>query len=173
MNQEKFKKINKACFLDRDGVLNEDVGYLYKSEDFKWIDGAIDAIELLKKNEFLIIVVTNQSGIGRGYYTSNDVENLHKWMNQTLRKKNLQINDFFFSPDLPNNDFESTRKPSPKMINEAVKKYNLDKSKCFMIGDKPSDLEAAKNAGIRGFLFNSNNLKNFIEKIFNKINFNI
>ena len=173
MNQEKFKKINKACFLDRDGVLNEDVGYLHKNEDFKWIDGAIDAIELLKKNKFLVIVVTNQSGIGRGYYTSNDVENLHKWMNQTLRKKNLQIDDFFFSPDLPTNDFESTRKPSPKMINEAVKKYNLDKSKCFMIGDKPSDLEAAKNAGIRGFLFNSNNLKKFIEKIFNKINFNI
>ncbi len=171
MNQEKFKKINKACFLDRDGVLNEDVGYLHKIEEFKWIDGAIDAIELLKKNKFLVIVVTNQSGIGRGYYTSNDVENLHKWMNNTLKKKNIQINDFFFCPDLPTNDPKSRRKPSPKMINEAIEKYNLDKSKCFMIGDRPSDLEAAKNAEIRGFLFNSNNLKDFIIEILDKINF--
>ena len=171
MNQEKFKKINKACFLDRDGVLNEDIGYLYKNEDFRWIDGAIDAIELLKKKNFLVIVVTNQSGIGRGFYTSNDVENLHKWMNKTLRKKNIQINDFFFSPDLPTDNPESRRKPSPKMINEAVEKYNLDKSKCFMIGDRPSDLEAAKNAEIRGFLFNSNNLKDFIKEILDKINF--
>ena len=171
MNQEKFKKINKACFLDRDGVLNEDVGYLHKIEGFKWIDGAIDAIELLKKNKFLVIVVTNQSGIGRGYYTSNDVENLHKWMNNILKKKNIQINDFFFSPDLPTNDPKSRRKPSPKMINEAIEKYNLDKSKCFMIGDRPSDLEAAKNAEIRGFLFNSNNLKDFIIEILEKNNF--
>ena len=171
MNQEKFKKINKACFLDRDGVLNEDVGYLHKSEDFKWIDGAVEAIKLLKKNNFLVIVITNQSGISRGYFTSKDVTNLHKWMNKILKKEGIQINDFFFCEDLPNNNTESRRKPSPKMINEAVEKYNLDKTRCFMIGDKLTDLEAAKNAQIKGFLFNKSNLKNFIEKILDKINF--
>ena len=171
MNQEKFKKINKACFLDRDGVLNEDVGYLHKSEDFKWIDGAVEAIKLLKKNNFLVIVITNQSGISRGYFTSKDVTNLHEWMNKILKKEDKQINDFFFSGDLPNNNPESRRKPSPKMINEAVEKYKLDKTKCFMIGDKLTDLEAAKNAQIKGFLFNKSNLKNFIEKILDKINF--
>ena len=171
MNQEKFKKINKACFLDRDGVLNEDVGYLHKSQDFKWIDGAVEAIKLLKKNNFLVIVITNQSGISRGYFTSKDVTNLHEWMNKILKKEDIQINDFFFSGDLPNNNPESRRKPSPKMINEAVEKYNLDKTRCFMIGDKLSDLEAAKNAQIKGFLFNKSNLKNFIEKILDKINF--
>ena len=171
MNQEKFKKINKACFLDRDGVLNEDVGYLHKSEDFKWIDGAVEAIKLLKKNNFLVIVITNQSGISRGYFTSKDVTNLHEWMNKILKKEDIQINDFFFSGDLPNNNPESRRKPSPKMINEAVEKYNLDKTRCFMIGDKLTDLEAAKNAQIKGFLFNKSNLKNFIEKILDKINF--
>ena len=171
MNQEKFKKINKACFLDRDGVLNEDIGYLHKSEDFKWIDGAVEAIKLLKKNNFLVIVITNQSGISRGYFTSKDVTNLHEWMNKILEKEDIQINDFFFSGDLPNNNPESRRKPSPKMINEAVEKYNLDKTRCFMIGDKLSDLEAAKNAQIKGFLFNKSNLKNFIEKILDKINF--
>ena len=171
MNQEKFKKINKACFLDRDGVLNEDIGYLHKSEDFKWIDGAVEAIKLLKKNNFLVIVITNQSGISRGYFTAKDVTNLHEWMNKILKKEDIQINDFFFSGDLPNNNPESRRKPSPKMINEAVEKYNLDKTRCFMIGDKLSDLEAAKNAQIKGFLFNKSNLKNFIEKILDKINF--
>ena len=171
MNQEKFKKINKACFLDRDGVLNEDIGYLHKSEDFKWIDGAVEAIKLLKKNNFLVIVITNQSGISRGYFDSKDVTNLHEWMNKILKKEDIQINDFFFSGDLPNNNPESRRKPSPKMINEAVEKYKLDKTRCFMIGDKLSDLEAAKNAQIKGFLFNKSNLKNFIEKILDKINF--
>ena len=171
MNQEKFKKINKACFLDRDGVLNEDVGYLHKSEDFKWIDGAVEAIKLLKKNNFLVIVITNQSGISRGYFTSKDVTNLHEWMNKILKKEDIQINDFFFSGDLPNNNPESRRKPSPKMINEAVEKYKLDKTKCFMIGDKLTDLEAAKNAQVKGFLFNKRNLKNFIEKNLDKINF--
>ena len=73
--------------------------------------------------------------------------------------------------DRPNNNPESRRKPSPKMINEAVEKYNLDKTRCFMIGDKLTDLEAAKNAQIKGFLFNKSNLKNFIEKILDKINF--
>ena len=171
MNQEKFKKIKKACFLDRDGVLNEDIGYLHKCEDFKWIDGAVEAIKLLKKNNFLVIVITNQSGISRGYFTAKDVTNLHEWMNKILKKEDIQINDFFFSGDLPNNNPESRRKPSPKMINEAVEKYKLDKTKCFMIGDKLTDLEAAKNAQIKGFLFNKSNLKNFIEKILDKINF--
>ena len=69
MNQEKFKKINKACFLDRDGVINEDIGYLYKIEDFKWIDGAQNAINYLKKNGYLVIVVTNQSGVKRKFYS--------------------------------------------------------------------------------------------------------
>ena len=165
MNQEKFKKINKACFLDRDGVLNEDIGYLHKSEDFKWIDGAVEAIKLLKKNNFLVIVITNQSGISRGYFSSKDVTNLHQWMNKILKKEGIQINDYFFSEDLPNNNPESRRKPSPKMINEAVEKYNLDKTRCFMVGDKKTDLIAAKNASIKGFLFKGGNLSVKISKI--------
>ena len=165
MNQEKFKKINKACFLDRDGVLNEDIGYLHKSEDFKWIDGAVEAIKLLKKNNFLVIVITNQSGVRRGYFTSKDVTNLHEWMNKILKKEGIQINDFFFSEDLPNNNPESRRKPSPKMINEAVEKYNLDKTRCFMVGDKKTDLIAAKNASIKGFLFKGGDLSVKISKI--------
>ena len=165
MNQEKFKKINKACFLDRDGVLNEDVGYLHKSEDFRWIDGAVEAIKLLKKNNFLVIVITNQSGISRGYFTSKDVTNQHQFINKIIKKEAIQINEFFFSEELPNNNPESRRKPSPKMINEAVEKYKLDKTRCFMVGDKKTDLIAAKNASIKGFLFKGGNLSVKISKI--------
>ncbi len=166
MNQEKFKKINKACFLDRDGVINEDIGYLHKIEDFKWIDGAQNAIDYLKKIGYLVIVVSNQSGVKRKLYSKNDVYNLHDWMNKELNKNyNTQIDDFFFSTDLPNSDLNSDRKPSPIMIKRAVKKYNLQLNHCFLVGDKPSDIQSAKNAGIKGFLFKKGNLLDKVKKI--------
>ena len=166
MNQVKSEKFNKAAFLDRDGTLNEDTGYLYKIKDFRWIKGAVNALRILKKNKFLIIVVTNQSGVSRGFYSENDIKKLHKWMNQQLLKYDLMIDDFFFATDLPNNNnINSRRKPSPAMLNEAVEKYNLDKNKCFMLGDKQTDIEAAKNAQIKGFLFKGNDLSVKISKI--------
>ena len=166
MNQVKSEKFNKAAFLDRDGTLNEDTGYLYKIKDFRWIKGAVNALRILKKNNFLIIVVTNQSGVSRGFYSENDIKKLHKWMNQQLVKYDLMIDDFFFATDLPNNNnINSRRKPSPAMLNEAVEKYNLDKNKCFMLGDKQTDVEAAKNAQIKGFLFKENDLSVKISKI--------
>ena len=166
MNQVKSEKYNKAAFLDRDGTLNEDTGYLHKTKDFKWIKGAVNALRTLKKNNFLIIVITNQSGVSRGFYSENDVKKLHKWMNQQLIKYDLMIDDFFFATDLPDdNDINSRRKPSPAMLNEAVKKYNLDKKKCFMLGDKQTDVEAAKNAKIKGFLFKESDLSVKISKI--------
>ena len=166
MNQVKSEKFNKAAFLDRDGTLNEDTGYLYKIKDFRWIKGAVNALRILKKNNFLIIVVTNQSGVSRGFYSENDIKKLHKWMNQQLLKYDLMIDDFFFATDLPNNNnINSRRKPSPAMLNEAVEKYNLDKTKCFMLGDKQTDVEAAKNAQIKGFLFKENDLSVKISKI--------
>ena len=165
MNQVKSEKYKKAAFLDRDGTLNEDIGFLYKIKDFKWIKGAINALKILKKNNFLIIVISNQSGVSRGFYSESDIKKLHNWMNQQLLKYNLKIDDFFFATDLPNNNVNSRRKPSPAMLNEAVKKYNLDKDKCFMIGDKESDVEAAKNAQIKGFLFKESDLSVKISKI--------
>ncbi len=166
MNQVKFEKYKKAAFLDRDGVINEDSGFLYKTEDFKWIKGAIDALKILKRNNYLIIIITNQSGVGRGFYTEKQVIDLHTWINKQLVKHKVKIDDFFFSTDLPTENIEnSRRKPSPSMINEAVKKYNLIKKECFMIGDKETDLLAAKNASIRGFLFEGGDLSVKISKI--------
>ena len=166
MNQVKFEKYNKAAFLDRDGVINEDTGYLHSIKDFKWIKGAIEALKILKKHNYLIIVITNQSGVGRGFYTEKQVNDLHSWINKQLLEHKVKIDDFFFSTELPTEKIEnSRRKPSPLMINEAVKKYNLVKDKCFMIGDKQSDLLAAKNALIKGILFDGGDLSVKISKI--------
>ena len=166
MNQGKFKKIHRACFLDRDGVINKDIGYLHKIEDFEWIDGAQEAINYLKQCNFLVIVVTNQSGVKRGLYSEKDIHNLHKWINLELKKKyNVKIDEFFFSIDLPNTNEYSDRKPSPIMINNAIKKYNLERKSCFLIGDKLSDIQSAKNAGIKGYFFESGNLLDKIKKI--------
>jgi len=170
MNQEKIKNFKKAAFLDRDGVINKDIGYLYKPEEFIWIDGAIEAINYLKKKEFMVIVITNQSGVGRGFYKIEDVINLHKWINRELKKFNTNIDDFFFSADLPSFSKNSRRKPSPKMIDEAISKYALNRSECFMVGDKKTDLETAKNAKIKGFLFDGENLLNKIMNISKQLN---
>ena len=166
MNQVKFEKYKKAAFLDRDGVINEDTGYLHSIKDFKWIKGAIEALKILKKHNYLIIVITNQSGVGRGFYTEKQVNDLHSWINKQLLEHKVKIDDFFFYTELPTEKIEnSRRKPCPSMINEAVKKYNLVKDKCFLIGDKQSDLLAAKNASIKGFLFDGGDLSVKISKI--------
>tara|TARA_X000000950_G_scaffold259358_1_gene327674 strand:+ start:132 stop:653 length:522 start_codon:yes stop_codon:yes gene_type:complete len=169
MNQEKIKKKKKkkAFFLDRDGVLNFDSGYTYQIKDFKWIPGAKKAIKLLKDLGFLIIVITNQSGVSRGFYSEEDVKKLHNWMNMDLKKISTSIDDFFFCTELPNEKdiSESRRKPSPAMLNEAILKYNLSRNLCFFLGDKKSDLEASKNAKIKGFLFTGGDLHDEITKI--------
>ena len=168
MNQVKFKFSQKAAFLDRDGVINEDTGYLHNIKDFKWIEGAIEALKILKENNFLIIVISNQSGVARGYFSEQDVHNLHKWINIQLSEHNIKIDDFFFATELPKTEISKTRrKPSPKMIEEAIVKYNLNRDDCFMIGDKDIDVLAAKNAKIRGFLFEGGNLSYKIKKILN------
>ena len=168
MNQVKFKISQKAAFLDRDGVINEDTGYLHNIKDFRWIEGAIEALKILKENNFLIIVISNQSGVARGYFSEQDVHNLHKWINIQLSEHNIKIDDFFFATELPKTEISKTRrKPSPKMIEEAIVKYNLNRDDCFMIGDKDIDVLAAKNAKIRGFLFEGGNLSYKIKKILN------
>ena len=168
MNQVKFKNYKKAAFLDRDGVINEDTGYLKNIKDFKWVEGAIEALKILKKNNFLIIIISNQSGVSRGFFSEQDVYKLHKWINLQLSKHNIKIDDFFFATELPETGISKTRrKPSPKMIDEAIEKYNLNRNDCFMIGDKNIDLLAAKNAKIRGFLFEGGNLSYKIKKILN------
>ena len=157
--------MKKAVFFDRDGVLNVDKGYHYKIETFEWITGAKEAIKLLNNLEFLVIVITNQSGVARGYFSEKQLQSLHEWMNKELGYFNATINDFFYSTELPSQNKQTRRKPSPTMINEAITKYSIDRKKSFLIGDKQSDLKAAQDAYIKGYLFSGGNLLNQIKRI--------
>ncbi len=158
--------MKKAVFFDRDGVLNVDKGYQFQISSFEWMPGAEKAVKLLNELDYLVIVVTNQSGVSRGYYKESHVEKLHYWMNSELKKQNALINDFFYSIEMPTKvNSKSRRKPSPLMIFEAIKKYSIDKKKSFLIGDKESDIKTAENAGIRGYLFKEKNLLIRVKRI--------
>ena len=161
----------KACpavFFDRDGVLNEDIGYLYRQEDFHWIPGAKEAILHYNRQGYLVFVVTNQSGVARGYYQEDDVHRLHQWMQDQLASIGAHIDGFFHCPHHPEGTVDpyrmtcSCRKPEPGLIQQAMKEWPVGKNRSLLIGDKSSDVEAAHAAGIRGHLFPGGNLYDFV-----------
>ena len=161
----------KAAFFDRDGVLNVDKSYLYKIEDLEWIDGAKEALAYLTQNGYTIFVVTNQSGIARGYYTVTDMEKLHEFMAQQVAAAGGKIEKFYYCPHLPKGKVVEyavecdCRKPKPGLILRAFAEYDIDKDAAFLIGDKPRDVESAEAAGIKGCLFEGGNLLNFVKEI--------
>ena len=164
-------KQQPAIFFDRDGVLNTDIGYAYLPEHITWVDGAIDAIKIANHNGYLVFVVTNQSGVARGMYTENDVMNLHAWMQQQALLQGAVIHGFAYCPHHP---VEGTgaykiacecRKPAPGMILGLAKTHAIDLSKSQLIGDKPTDVEAAAAAGITGHLYSGGNLASFVSRI--------
>ena len=138
----------KTIFLDRDGVINKEKGYLHRIEDFIFIDGVFEACLSFKKLDYQIIIITNQSGIARGYFKLFEYENLTKWMLNQFSKKNISILDVFFCPHDPKSKC-SCRKPQPGMLVDAQNKYHIDLEKSWMIGDKETDIEAANLAGIK------------------------
>ena len=164
--------LKPAAFLDRDGVINEEKGYVYKVDDFEWIDGAKESIKYLNDNNFHVFVVTNQSGIARGYYSERDVTLLHDYINNELKKLEAHIDEFFISPYHPSNANEylhlsHLRKPETGMLDLAANKWSIDKPKSFLIGDKATDIECAEKFCIRGHLFKNRNLLDFIKSSIN------
>jgi D-glycero-D-manno-heptose 1,7-bisphosphate phosphatase len=162
--------LKPALFLDRDGVLNEDRGYVSRWEDFRWIDGAREAIAAFNRAGWLVIVVTNQSGVGRGYYTEDDMHALHARMAEDLAAAGGRIDAVYHAPQHPKAAVEAyrhpdppDRKPNPGMILKALAEWPIDRAASVMVGDKPSDLEAALRAGVRGVLFPGGNLLRFLE----------
>ena len=159
----------KAVLFDRDGTLNRDYGYVYKYNNFKWLKGSVDTIKLLNYLGIKVIIITNQSGIGRGYYNKEDFLILNKKINIYLKKQGAKIDDIYYSdvnPDLKNNISKKLfdRKPNPGMILKCMKKYNLNKKNCFFIGNSIADKIAAKNAGIRFYLKENKSLLDQIKK---------
>ena len=149
------KKIHKCAFLDRDGVINEEKGYISKIQDFKIYPQTAKAIKLLNDHDFLVILITNQAGIGRGLITLKELQNIHTHLKNTIKKKGAFINDIYFCPFHPvygvgkYKKNSKDRKPGSGMIMKAKKKWNIDNKNSFMIGDKKIDLLAAKNAGLK------------------------
>jgi len=159
------KFINFKCvFLDRDGVINKDLGYVHKISKFKILTGVIKAIKYLKSKNYLVIVITNQSGIGRGYYKKKDFLKLCKFLNNKLEKSNTTIEEFYYCPHHPI-DSCMCRKPKPMLINKAVKEWGILKNKSIMIGDKKTDKMCAKRSGINFFYKENNSLYEQIKKI--------
>ena len=141
--------MKKALFLDRDGIVNVEKEYLYKIEDFEFIDGIFSLCKHYQDLGYMIFIVTNQSGIARKYYSEKDFKLLTDWMLQEFKKKNIAITKVYHCPHHPKIDGEcDCRKPKPGMILTAQKEFAIDLVHSLMVGDKERDIEAALNAGI-------------------------
>jgi len=137
----------KTIFLDRDGVINKDIGYLHKIDEFEFIDGIFEICDYLSHMDYKIIIITNQSGIARGYFKENDYHNLTDWMLEEFKKKDIEILDIFYCPHGPESECEC-RKPKPGMFNAAKYKHNINMFDSWAIGDSERDITAATLAGI-------------------------
>lgn len=150
--------MKKALFLDRDGVINIEKDYLYKIGDFEFIDGIIELCQYYISQGYVIFVVTNQSGIARGYYSEHDFNILTKWMVEEFRKNEVNIEKVYYCPHHPDITGEcKCRKPHPKMLLDARDEFNIDMAKSIIIGDKQRDIDAGINAGLKEtYLFDEN-----------------
>ncbi|MGC8829843.1 MAG: D-glycero-alpha-D-manno-heptose-1,7-bisphosphate 7-phosphatase [Verrucomicrobiia bacterium] len=146
MNSQKYTK--KAVFLDRDGVIIEEKNYLHKIEDVVFIKNAAAALKQLQNAGFLLIIVTNQSGVGRGYFTMEDVNKVNEFIKSQLKKEGVHINEIYVAPEAPEQPSVG-RKPSPAFLFEARDKFQIDLSKSFVVGDKLADIECGWNAGVK------------------------
>ena len=149
--------MKKAIFLDRDGTINVEKDYIYKSEDLVFEEGTIEALKTFKNLGYILIVVSNQSGVARGYFTEEDLNIFNNNMNEILKKNGVEITEFYCCPHHPDGIGEykkvcECRKPNNKMIEDAIKKYNIDREKSYMIGDKTSDIGAGIKSNLKTVL---------------------
>ncbi|MDB2700661.1 HAD family hydrolase [Alphaproteobacteria bacterium] len=167
----------KTIFLDRDGVINKDFGYVNKWDDFELINGALEALQILTTNKFNIIIVTNQAGIAKGFYTENDFKKLTNQFENFCLNNNIKILHTFYCPHHKDGVIKKyaidckSRKPNSGMFFKAAKLYNIDLEKAIMVGDNDTDIAASKGAGIKtNYLIKSNSTK---EDLNNKVTFSI
>ena len=150
--------MDRVVFLDRDGTINQEVHYLHKPEDLVLLPGVPEAIRALREAGFRIVVVTNQAGVARGYYTCQEVEHLHAYLNELLEKDGAHIDYVFYCPHHPEHGIGEykiecdCRKPGTGMFKMAEQYYQIDKAHSYMIGDKLLDVEAGRNYGVHSIL---------------------
>ena len=141
----------RAVFLDRDGTIIEEKHYLHREQDVTLVKGVAAALKKLKRAGFLVFIVTNQAGIGRGFYTEGDMQRVHRFLLGLLSKDGAQVDGIYFCPHHPE-DHCNCRKPSPKFLFDAAAQFHIRLADSFMIGDRISDLEAGRRAGARSVL---------------------
>jgi len=146
--------MRKAIFLDRDGTINTERNYLFKTEDFVFIKGTIEAIRIFHTLGYKVIVITNQAGIARGYYSEDDVKRLHNYIDAELEKKGTYVDAYYYCPHHSEGIIAKyaveckCRKPNTGMIEKAVHEWNIDLSESIIVGDKEIDVQTGENAGI-------------------------
>ncbi|MCZ7660879.1 MAG: HAD family hydrolase [Xanthobacteraceae bacterium] len=163
--------VRPAVFLDRDGVLNRDTGYVHRPEDFVWTEGAQAAVKRLNDAGYLVIVVTNQAGVARGYYAEESVHALHRFINAALRAAGAHVDAFYYCPHHPDGTVAryaracDSRKPGAGMIARALREWPIDRARSLLIGDKDIDMEAARRAGVPGYQFPGGDLEAFVARL--------
>ncbi len=149
--------MNKAVFLDRDGVINRERGeHTWKKEEFELLPDVIDALQLLKKDGWMIVVITNQSGIGLGLYDHSHVTEIHGILKNWSARGGVQVDDIYYCPHHPSIGKCLCRKPGSLLLERAIARYHIDPAASVMIGDRERDIQAAGSAGIRGILVEAN-----------------
>ena len=163
--------MNKAIILDRDGTINIEKDYLHKIEDFEFEEGVVEGLKILSNLGYIFVVVTNQSGIARGYYTEEDLIKLNNHISDILEKDGIRIEKFYYCPHHPEKGVGKykveceCRKPNPGMLEEAIREFNIDREKSFMVGDNISDVEAGINARVTPILVETGHGVEHLEKI--------
>lgn len=172
MNTSFGEKTRAALFLDRDGVINIDHGHVFRKEDFDLVPGILELIQRANKAGWFVVVVTNQAGIAKGYYRTEDFLRLMDWVRKDFSSKHAHIDAVYYCPHHPEfGDLEkrncSCRKPAPGMLVQAAKEMGIDLENSVLIGDKKSDILAAKQAGVgAAYLFASGNVNSFAAENF-------
>lgn len=163
--------MQKAIFLDRDGTINVEKHYLNKIEDFEFLPGVIEGLKLFQDDSYILIIITNQSGIGRGYYSEENFKILNDRMVENLKDRGVIISAVYYCPHLPDAKIEKyrvvceCRKPALGMYNKAIEDFNIDIDQSWAIGDKIRDCSICKETGCRGFLIGNNEKKEVIEAV--------
>ncbi len=158
-----------AAFLDRDGILNRDDGYVHRPDQIVWMEGAIETVRWLNDSGYYVFVITNQGGVAHGYYEEKHVHHLHTWMQQELQRHGAHIDAFEHCPFHPDGAVEryksesEFRKPQPGMILKLQREWSTDASGSFVVGDRDTDVQAAIAAGVAGYKFEGGNLLRFVQ----------
>ncbi len=158
--------MNKAIFLDRDGVINFERGYTHKLEDFVILPDVIEALQLFLQKGYLLIVISNQSGIAKGLYKQSDTELLHHYLIDELNEHDISLSEIYYCVHHPDVTNCICRKPNSLFVEKAIARFNINASHSFFIGDKERDTEAGEKVGVKGILIEANtSLKNILNLI--------